>query len=240
MINEEYKARETSVPSANKYSVFGLEVDKKMIRIAAIVAAICYILPTSDVWNKLPKSLTSHSHSITGFILRTLNTIMESILAIPMLWVSVLLAAAATMLLLAALAEKVSASDNKNRIALYVLCAVQVLLAVSALATSLTGDGSSIGSDGDMELFASVFALLLMVPALMGLVVLEIYIGIRFNKYDEKRFKNLGVCFITYPIVGFILFFFSLPLTTIRWVRKLWTSLKLPSIVFGFTSYMPL
>ncbi len=142
-------------------------------------------------------------------ICRVLNMVVEALLAVP-LWLSVLLAAAATIVLLATLAEKINALDSKNRNALYILCAIVAVAAVAMLAISLTGDSDSENVDEGMEIVTAVLLLLLAVPAVIALAALEIYIGIRFNRYDTKPYKNLGLCLIIYPIAACSLMFIGL------------------------------
>lgn len=208
MNSDEGKAQEASAPSINKYSIFGHEVNGGTIRILAIMATVCYIIPTSDVWEKAPEALSAKTHGLAGTIFQILNAIIEAVLAIPM-WVSVLLMAIAMVLLLAALAEKVGATDSKNRIALYILSAILIVFAVMTMAFSFPDDSDAAAEVGDLEIIAGLFALLVMFFVVVCLAALEIYIGVRFGRSGVKRYKDLGLCFVINAIVGCLILLFG-------------------------------
>lgn len=198
MAVDDDKPQETQAPTANTCSIFGHDVSKRAIRAIAITAVVCLIIPTSDTWQSLPKVLLANRSGFTGFICQVLNDFVSASLAIPM-WAIVLLGGMAVALLLAALAQKVGSNDEKSRVALYVLCGLELLMAVMMSVASLDGNGQSSADEG-AGLLLSMFALLGIGIALFGGAVLEIYVGIRFC--GIKAYHNLGIMFIIYAAIG--------------------------------------
>lgn len=198
MAVDDDKPQETQAPTANTCSIFGHDVSDKAIRVIAITAVVCLIIPTSDTWQSLPKILLANRSGITGFICQVLNTFVSALLALPM-WLSVLLGGVAVALLLAALAQKVGSNDGKSRVALYVLCGLELLMAVMMSVASLDGNGQP-SADESAGLLLSMFGLLGIGIALFGGAALEIYVGIRLC--SVKAYRNLGIVFIIYAAIG--------------------------------------
>lgn len=198
MAVDDDKPQETQAPTANTCSIFGHDVSDKAIRAIAITAVVCLIIPTSDTWQSLPKILLANRSGITGFICQVLNTFVSALLALPM-WLSVLLGGVAVALLLAALAQKVGSNDGKSRVALYVLCGLELLMAVMMSVASLDGNGQP-SADESAGLLLSMFGLLGIGIALFGGAALEIYVGIRLC--SVKAYRNLGIVFIIYAAIG--------------------------------------
>lgn len=198
MAVDDDKPQETQAPTANTCSIFGHDVSDKAIRVIAITAVVCLIIPTSDTWQSLPKILLANRSGITGFICQVLNTFVSALLALPM-WLSVLLGGVAVALLLAALAQKVGSNDGKSRVALYVLCGLELLMAVMMSVASLDGNGQPSADEG-AGLLLSMFGLLGIGIALFGGAALEIYVGIRLC--SVKAYRNLGIVFIIYAAIG--------------------------------------
>lgn len=198
MAVDDDKPQETQAPTANTCSIFGHDVSDKAIRAIAITAVVCLIIPTSDTWQSLPKILLANRSGITGFICQVLNTFVSALLALPM-WLSVLLGGVAVALLLAALAQKVGSNDEKSRVALYVLCGLELLMAVMMSVASLDGNGQPSADEG-AGLLLSMFGLLGIGIALFGGAALEIYVGIRLC--SVKAYRNLGIVFIIYAAIG--------------------------------------
>lgn len=198
MTIDEDKPQEAQAPTVNKCSILGHDVNNKAIRAIAITAVFCLIIPTSDTWQTLPKALLANRSGITGFICQLLNIIVGALLALPM-WVSVLLGGVAVAILLAALAQKVGINDVKSRVALYVLCGLEILMTLMIFAASLNGSSQS-SADEDVGVVLSMFAMLGIVIAIVGGAVLEIYVGIRLC--GCKAYRNLGIVFIIYATIG--------------------------------------
>lgn len=194
-ITEDEEAESMTTPAS--ISVFGYSISPSNILLLGIIAAVFALLPTKEVW-EMPSENWLHGSGLTGVIMEVLNYFLIFSLNIPQ-WIIVLVGSGAEAVLMVALANKVGAFDNKNKVALYILSAVFVVFTFTFMSDSLTGGETDMN---DEELTASALAMMMMIPLAIAYVGLMVYSGIRFLSYGTEKYKHFGTYFIVYAIAS--------------------------------------
>lgn len=172
-----------------------------MVLVIAIVAVVFTLLPNSETW--LPDDFTAFGHGFTGAITTVLNTLLNVSVKVPE-WIYILLSCGSMALLMIMLGNKIGKIDSKNKIALYILSGVFVVLAFASMGVSMTGDDYNSDISDGAEAFAAIVAILMMAVFMIALCALMIFIGVRFMSYGSKKYKTFGTYFIVYVVADIL------------------------------------